>query len=57
MDLTGLKWCKNVKNHQGTDKDWAYNTESTSSIFHLNWKSIYTKTSYFLINAWSDRKS
>lgn len=38
MDLTELKWTKNV-NHQGNDKYWAYqNIDPDSNIFPLNWK-------------------
>jgi hypothetical protein len=38
MDLTKLKWTKNV-NHQGNDKYWAYeDIDSDLKIFRLNWK-------------------
>ncbi|MBG1265206.1 hypothetical protein [Nostoc sp. WHI] len=43
MDLTELKWTKNV-NHQGDDKDWAYqNIDPDSNIFPLNWKKEQAK--------------
>ncbi|NDJ25421.1 hypothetical protein GS682_28040 [Nostoc sp. B(2019)] len=45
MDLTGLKWCKNV-NHQGTDKYWAYNDNFTSRMFLLNWRSVYKENAH-----------
>ncbi|MEH1944591.1 MAG: hypothetical protein V7L01_30860 [Nostoc sp.] len=39
MDLTELKWTKNV-NHQNNDKYWAYqDIDLDSNIFHLNWKT------------------
>ncbi|MEH2196778.1 hypothetical protein [Nostoc sp.] len=39
MDLTQLKWTKNV-NHQGDDKYWAYqNIDPDLNIFRLNWKT------------------
>ena len=38
MDLTELKWTKNV-NHQGDDKYWAYqNVDPVLNTFKLNWK-------------------
>ncbi|MHC5763707.1 hypothetical protein, partial [Nostoc sp.] len=43
MDLTELKWTKNV-NHQGDDKYWAYqNIDPDSNIFPLNWKKEQAK--------------
>ncbi|MEH2009399.1 hypothetical protein [Nostoc sp.] len=43
MDLTQLKWTKNV-NHQGDDKYWAYqNVGPVSNIFQLNWKTEQAK--------------
>lgn len=39
MDLTQLKWTKNV-NHQGDDKYWAYqNIDPDLNTFQLNWKT------------------
>jgi hypothetical protein len=39
MNLTELKWTKNV-NHQGNDKYWAYqNVGPVLNIFQLNWKT------------------
>ncbi|MBD0303758.1 MAG: hypothetical protein ICV85_16800 [Tolypothrix sp. T3-bin4] len=39
MDLTELKWTKNV-NHLGDDKYWAYqNIDPDLNIFRLNWKT------------------
>ncbi|MEH2410347.1 hypothetical protein [Nostoc sp.] len=39
MDLTELKWTKNV-NHQGDDKYWAYqNVGPVLNTFRLNWKT------------------
>ncbi|BDI15589.1 hypothetical protein ANSO36C_13910 [Nostoc cf. commune SO-36] len=39
MDLTQLKWTKNV-NHQGDDKYWAYqNVGPVLNTFRLNWKT------------------
>lgn len=38
MDLTELKWTKNI-NHQGDDKYWAYqDIDSGLRIFGLHWK-------------------
>lgn len=38
MDLTELKWTKNI-NHQGDDKHWAYEDINTDlKIFALHWK-------------------
>ncbi len=43
MDLTELKWTKNV-NHQGDDKYWAYqNLDPDLNIFRLNWKAKQAK--------------
>ncbi|QLE39998.1 hypothetical protein FD723_05660 [Nostoc sp. C052] len=43
MNLTELKWTKNV-NHQGDDKDWAYqNIDPDLNIFQLNWKTEQAK--------------
>jgi hypothetical protein len=43
MDLTELKWTKNV-NHQGNDKYWAYqNIDPDLNIFRLNWKTEQAK--------------
>jgi hypothetical protein len=43
MDLTELKWTKNV-NHQGDDKYWAYqNIDPDLNIFRLNWKAEYAE--------------
>ncbi|QFS47710.1 hypothetical protein [Nostoc sphaeroides] len=39
MNLTELKWTKNV-NHQGNDKYWAYqNVGPVLNVFQLNWKT------------------
>lgn len=39
MNLTELKWTKNV-NHKGDDKYWAYqNIDPDLNIFGLNWKA------------------
>lgn len=40
MDLTGLKWSKNV-NHLGDIKYWTYDIDSTSRVFILGWKDKY----------------
>ncbi|ALB41214.1 MULTISPECIES: hypothetical protein [Nostocales] len=43
MDLTKLKWTKNI-NHQGDDKYWAYHDiDSDLKIFRLNWKTEQEK--------------
>jgi hypothetical protein len=43
MNLTELKWTKNV-NHQGDDKYWAYqNIDQNLNIFRLNWKTEQAK--------------
>ncbi|WP_298916866.1 hypothetical protein [uncultured Nostoc sp.] len=43
MDLTKLKWTKNV-NHQGDDKYWAYqNIDPDLNTFRLNWKTEQAK--------------
>jgi hypothetical protein len=40
MDLTGLRWTKNVK-HQGDDKYWAYDNINSENGFFLHWKTEY----------------
>lgn len=45
MDLTGLKWSKNV-NHLDDDKVWAYDdykVDYSSRIFILNWKNDFER--------------
>jgi hypothetical protein len=43
MDLTKLKWTKNI-NHQGDDKYWAYHDiDLDLKIFRLNWKTEQEK--------------
>ncbi|MBW4674513.1 MAG: hypothetical protein KME52_10965 [Desmonostoc geniculatum HA4340-LM1] len=39
MDLSGLRWTKNI-NHKGNDKYWAYqDIEQDLKRFHLNWRT------------------
>ncbi|WGV23801.1 hypothetical protein [Halotia branconii] len=45
IDLTGLKWSKNV-NHQSRGKYWAYDFDSNSKIFLLNWKNTSKENAY-----------
>jgi hypothetical protein len=47
MDLSNLKWIKNVK-HKGNDKLWAYDKTNDmeipeARIFRLNWRDLKDK--------------